>query len=78
VRGVKSAGAAVGIGSGAGESEEGRPRLSGAVEKSPGFFSQVLFTGVKGPLRRVVTNWVPLRDVEGKVGWVVLVLTPVE
>ncbi|KAG7287593.1 hypothetical protein NEMBOFW57_007105 [Staphylotrichum longicolle] len=71
VRGAKSAGAAVGSGSGSGsslglgsESEEGgggggRPRLGGAVEKGSGFFSQVLFTGAKGPLRGVIVSFTP-------------------
>ncbi|KAK4146040.1 uncharacterized protein C8A04DRAFT_35316 [Dichotomopilus funicola] len=53
-----------------------------------GFLSQVLMLGgagagvVSGPsgkraLKRVVSSWVPLKDGVGRVGWVVLVLTPV-
>lgn len=63
-----------------------RPSLSGTLDRGAGLLSQVLFAGGKsvgagagGPLvRRVVGSWVPLRDGEGKVAWVVLVLTPVE
>jgi hypothetical protein len=77
------AGAVYGEGGGAGES---RPRLSGTLDRGAEFFSQVLFpssaaasgSGGKGQVRRVVSSWVPLKDGEGKVRWVVLVLTPVE
>ncbi|KAK3905642.1 hypothetical protein C8A05DRAFT_30525 [Staphylotrichum tortipilum] len=62
----------------------GRPSLSGTLDRGAGLLSQALFAaGGKGinagesPVRRVVGNWVPLRDGEGKVAWVVLVLTPV-
>jgi PAS domain-containing protein len=77
------AGAVYGEGGGAGDS---RPRLSGTLDRGAEFFSHVLFTssaaasgsGGKGQVRRVVSSGVPLKDGEGKVRWVVLVLTPVE
>jgi hypothetical protein len=37
-----------------------------------------LFSGGQGRLRRVVSTWVPLKDEEGRVAWVVLVLNPVD
>ena len=73
--GVGGWGAAVGMGGRGGVVGVGGEEEGGGGR--PGFFSQVLFTG-RGPLRRMVGSWVPLKDGEGKVGWVVLVLTPVD
>ncbi|KAH6856291.1 hypothetical protein B0I37DRAFT_302599 [Chaetomium sp. MPI-CAGE-AT-0009] len=57
---------------------DGRRRASATLERGAGFFGQVLSSGGRGALRRVVSSWVPLKDAEGKVGWVVLALTPAE
>jgi PAS domain-containing protein len=64
----------------------GTPRPSGTIERGAELFSQVLRdghgksdhgkSGHGKRLRRVVTSWVPLKDVEGVVGFVILVLTP--
>lgn len=53
-----------------------RPRLSETLDRGTEFFSQVVWG--PGKLRRLVSNWVPLKDGEGKVVFVVLTLTPVD
>ncbi|KAK4125593.1 hypothetical protein N657DRAFT_591233, partial [Parathielavia appendiculata] len=56
---------------------EGKPRVSGTLDRGAEFFSQVLFSGGQGgKLRRVVSTWAPLKDGEGRVAWVVMVLNP--
>ncbi|KAL2189981.1 hypothetical protein L209DRAFT_762289 [Thermothelomyces heterothallicus CBS 203.75] len=61
---------------------ESRPRLSGTLDRGAEFLSQVLFSGGGGKtttaLRRVVSRWVPLKDGDGRIGWVVLVLVPAD
>ncbi|KAK3390071.1 hypothetical protein B0H63DRAFT_389263 [Podospora didyma] len=56
------------------ESESmGRPRLSDTLDRGAGILSHVFF----GPrMRKLVSHWTPLKDGDGQVGWVVLVLTP--
>ncbi|KAK4103418.1 hypothetical protein N658DRAFT_505119 [Parathielavia hyrcaniae] len=70
-------------GDGSGSGGGRLPRVSGTLDRGAGFFSQVLFAGGQAGgggsrLRRVVSTWVPLKDGEGRVAWVVLVLNPVE
>lgn len=57
---------------------EVRPRVSGTLDRGAGFLSQVLSSGGRSSSKRVVSSWVPLKDADGKVEWVVLVLTPAE
>jgi hypothetical protein len=59
-------------------SGDARPRASSTLDRGAGFFSQVLSSGGRGVLKRVVSTWVPLKDADGKVDWVVLVLVPAE
>ncbi|KAK4236536.1 hypothetical protein C8A03DRAFT_45493 [Achaetomium macrosporum] len=66
-----------GGGSGGGETGEAKPRSSGTLERGTELFNQVFFGG-QGKLRRFVSSWVPLKDAEGEVGFVVLVLTPAD
>ncbi|KAK3306782.1 uncharacterized protein B0T15DRAFT_152591 [Chaetomium strumarium] len=63
-------------GSGGSETGEGKPRPSGTFERGAELFSQVLHGGQGKKLRRFVSSWVPLKDAEGEIGFVVLVLTP--
>ncbi|KAL2133387.1 hypothetical protein VTI74DRAFT_2475 [Chaetomium olivicolor] len=59
--------------------EEPRPRLSETLDRGAEFLSQRVFSNHgPGKPRRFVSSWVPLKDAEGKVGWVVCVLTPVD
>ncbi|KAK1834211.1 hypothetical protein QBC39DRAFT_399227 [Podospora conica] len=44
-------------------------RISGSTERNA-------ISGQQQKMRRLVTHWTPLKDGEGKVEWVVLVLTP--
>ncbi|KAH6632131.1 hypothetical protein F5144DRAFT_602875 [Chaetomium tenue] len=57
---------------------DARPRVSGSLDRGAGFLSHVLSSGGRGALKRIVSSWVALKDGEGKVGWVILVLTPAE
>ena len=53
-------------------STESRPRLSDTLDRGAEILSNVFF----GPkMRKLVSHWAPLKDQEGNVGWVVLVLT---
>lgn len=70
----KGSNAAATVGaSGDSNANPSRPSLSGALDRGAEFFSQVV---LRGRMKRLVGCWVPLRDGEGKVGWVVLVLVP--
>ncbi|AEO55023.1 hypothetical protein MYCTH_2298367 [Thermothelomyces thermophilus ATCC 42464] len=63
-------------------SSESWPRLSGTLDRGAEFLNHVLFSGGGGKtttvLRRVVSRWVPLKDEDGRIGWVVLVLVPAD
>ncbi|KAL2267120.1 hypothetical protein VTJ83DRAFT_4397 [Remersonia thermophila] len=66
----------------AGSTSESRPWLSDTLESGTELLNQVLFSQApaaasdKGCWRRVVSCWVPLKDKDGKVGWVALALMP--
>ncbi|KAL2259820.1 hypothetical protein VTK26DRAFT_6361 [Humicola hyalothermophila] len=49
------------------------PRLGGALDRGAELFSNVVN---RGKMKRVIGCWVPLRDADGKVAFVVLVLVP--
>ncbi|KAK3352404.1 hypothetical protein B0T25DRAFT_185405 [Lasiosphaeria hispida] len=52
---------------------DSKPRLSDAFDRGAEILSHVFF----GPkMRKLVSHWAPLKDAEGNIGWVVLVLTP--
>ncbi|KAK3688275.1 hypothetical protein B0T22DRAFT_406554 [Podospora appendiculata] len=52
---------------------ETKPRLSDTFDRGAEILSHVFF----GPkMRKLVSHWTPLKDADGAVGWVVLILTP--
>lgn len=51
----------------------GRPRLSDTFDRGAEFLSHVFFSH---KMRKLVTHWAPLKDADGQVTFVVLVLTP--
>ncbi|KAK3323742.1 hypothetical protein B0T19DRAFT_212893 [Cercophora scortea] len=57
----------------AGETET-KPRLSDTFDRGAEILSHVFFGGPK--MRKLVSHWTPLKDADGAVGWVVLILTP--
>ncbi|KAK0619942.1 hypothetical protein B0T14DRAFT_537563 [Immersiella caudata] len=74
---IRAAAAVSGVGAVAGASlavdADPRPRLSETFDRGAEILSHVLF----GPkMRKLVSHWAPLKNADGEVGWVVLILTP--